>query len=300
MEVELKHHFKGHAWSVYTFCKGLDGDDFYSGSADKFVGSWNIKTEEFNGPLVKGSGSIYAILLEEKRQLLYVAQRDGVVLVVDLTKARPPKAIQAHDGDVFAISKDKEGRIFTGAGDGVLKVWTPDFDLLYAHKLSTKNIRSIHVSPYREEFYVGISDHTARVFDMKTITQKQVLLGHDNSVFTIETLDEDRIITSGRDAMIFVWENKNGEWTTVKKIPAHNYTVNHLTLSPNQQFFASAGRDKTIKIWDAKTLDLLKVIDRSKFKDAHTHSVNRLLWFDDETLLSGGDDRKILSWHIEV
>ncbi|MCO5248210.1 MAG: WD40 repeat domain-containing protein [Chitinophagales bacterium] len=298
MNIELQHHFKGHAWAVYTFTKGIEEDSFYSGSADKFVGSWNIKTLEFNGPLVKGSGSIYTIVLDRDRKLLYVGQRDGVILIVDLTKEKPPRAIQAHDGDVFAMARDDQGCIYSGAGDGVLKIWTSEMELIKAHPLSTKNIRSIHISPYGQEFYVGISDHTTRVFDIESVVQKQVLVGQQNSVFTIETLDENRIITSGRDATIFLWEKQNNEWFNTTTIPAHNYTINHLSISPNQQLFASAGRDKTIKVWDAKTLDLLKVLTREKYKDAHTHSVNRLLWYDDQTLISGGDDRKVLVWKL--
>jgi WD40 repeat protein len=74
--------------------------------------------------------------------------------------------------------------------------------------------------------------------------------------------------------------------------------VNHLSLSPNKKLLASASRDKTIKIWDAESLELLKVLDRTKYPTSHTHSVNRLLWLNDDTLISTGDDRKVICWKI--
>ena len=46
------------------------------------------------------------------------------------------------------------------------------------------------------------------------------------------------------------------------------------------------------------TMELLKVIDRPKL-DAHSASVNRLLWLDDNTLVSAGDDRRILVTRLE-
>jgi hypothetical protein len=41
------------------------------------------------------------------------------------------------------------------------------------------------------------------------------------------------------------------------------------------------------------------VLDLGKFEAAHTHSVNRVLWADEEQLLSAGDDKKILGWIIK-
>jgi WD40 repeat protein len=56
--------------------------------------------------------------------------------------------------------------------------------------------------------------------------------------------------------------------------------------------------DKTIKIWATENFQLLKVIDKTK-QNGHLSSVNKCLWMDDETLLSGSDDRTIMMWKIE-
>lgn len=81
------------------------------------------------------------------------------------------------------------------------------------------------------------------------------------------------------------------------EIPAHWYAINDLKLSPDGKYFASASRDKTIKIWDANSYELLKVLDNEKF-EGHTHSVNSLLWVNEHLLLSTGDDRQIIAWEI--
>jgi hypothetical protein len=56
--------------------------------------------------------------------------------------------------------------------------------------------------------------------------------------------------------------------------------------------------DKSIKVWDAHDLTLLKVIDQTKMK-AHKHSVNKVCWLSDKTFLTCGDDRMIFLWEIE-
>jgi WD40 repeat protein len=78
---------------------------------------------------------------------------------------------------------------------------------------------------------------------------------------------------------------------------AHLFTVNDIAYHPNGKFFATASRDKTIRIWDAVSFVLLKVIDSIR-NAGHLKSVNRLLWVDD-VLISCSDDRSIIAWEVK-
>jgi WD40 repeat protein len=56
--------------------------------------------------------------------------------------------------------------------------------------------------------------------------------------------------------------------------------------------------DKSIKVWDAEKLALLKVIDRSRHA-GHGTSINKVLWSNyDSQLLSASDDRTISVWSL--
>jgi WD40 repeat protein len=75
--------------------------------------------------------------------------------------------------------------------------------------------------------------------------------------------------------------------------------LNHLSFSPDGQWLASASMDKTLKIWNAQTLKLLKVVDYRRHA-AHTSSVNRALWLhDSEGIITCSDDRQVLGWHLQ-
>jgi WD40 repeat protein len=56
--------------------------------------------------------------------------------------------------------------------------------------------------------------------------------------------------------------------------------------------------DKTIKIWDAKTFTLLKVIDKVR-NQSHSTSVNKLLWLDNQNLASVSDDKMSMLWEVK-
>lgn len=81
------------------------------------------------------------------------------------------------------------------------------------------------------------------------------------------------------------------------KEAAHMFTINHLAFSPDGSLFATASRDKTIKIWDTYSLKLLKVLDTIRH-GGHINSVNRLLWLP-EMLVSASDDQRAIIWEVE-
>jgi WD repeat-containing protein 61 len=301
LNIQLQQIYSGHSDAVYALEKGLTDQIFFSGSADTFVGSWNVLTGTFEKPLIKTSAPIYSLLPDLPEQLIYVGCRGGLLYQVDISRRKAPRALEAHDKDVFCLAIDHlHQRLISGGGDGSLKVWTlPDLKLITAFKLSESNIRTLSISPSGKQLAVGSSDQSIRIFDLNSLHQTAFWVAHQPSVFTLTWLNEHVILSGGRDALLKQWTTgKDGLWTNELEIAAHNYTINHLQISPNGQYVATAGRDKAVKIWSADDLRLLKVLDRPKFEAAHTHSVNRVLWLDDHTLLSAGDDKRIISWHL--
>jgi WD40 repeat protein len=85
---------------------------------------------------------------------------------------------------------------------------------------------------------------------------------------------------------------------SIQKLPADYWAIYDIAFSPNGMYFATASRDKTVKIWDAENYVVLKRFEGQKYK-AHSHSVNKLLWLNQKQLLSTGDDGSIRLWGID-
>jgi WD40 repeat protein len=81
-------------------------------------------------------------------------------------------------------------------------------------------------------------------------------------------------------------------------VAAHLFAINHIAFSPSGEYFATASMDKSIKIWKADELKLLKVIDKGRHA-GHGTSVNKLVWTDFKNqLVSASDDRTISVWNL--
>jgi len=71
-----------------------------------------------------------------------------------------------------------------------------------------------------------------------------------------------------------------------------------VAYSPNGRYFATASMDKSIKLWEAATGRLLRVVDRAR-NAGHGTSVNKLFWSGRQNrLVSCSDDRSLAVWQI--
>ncbi|MEM9261488.1 MAG: hypothetical protein AAGA62_17745 [Bacteroidota bacterium] len=105
-----------------------------------------------------------------------------------------------------------------------------------------------------------------------------------------------RIISGGRDAQLRFFDLAYSRLPAAN-ITAHLSTINDLAFDPTGRYLATASRDKTVKLWEVDTWQLLK-FDEVVRDRGHVNSVNTLLWLDERTLITAGDDRRILEWEV--
>jgi WD repeat-containing protein 61 len=145
---------------------------------------------------------------------------------------------------------------------------------------------------------LACGDGSIRVFDTNNIIEKYKLTGHKKSVYSVAFHPQKNILVSGGyDAYLRFW---NGEkhFEQIQNIPAHNYAIYDIQFNETGDICATASRDKTIKIWDAENFLMPLRLDRKNY-NGHINSVNKLLWFKNDLLISSGDDQSIIIWKVE-
>jgi len=267
----------------------MGNGNFLSVGGGGMLVKWNVK--EKDGRLIsRFPEPIYSLAYHAERGVAALGTRAGNIYEIDIENNRLLREWSAHQESIFDLHYENE-YLFSAGHNGHLKKWggemaTPMLDL----KLSKKSLRCIHAT--KGALWIGGSEGSIwQLMDGEEDASESLKVS-DNSVFAIACLG-DQQITAGRDAHIRVWKNN----AKIKEISAHWYTIHALSLSSDQRFLASGSMDKSIKLWDTQSMELLKVIDRERY-GAHTSSVNKIVWLNDTQFLSCSDDRSIYLWEI--
>lgn len=298
MEVSVSSVMTGHHHGVYDL-QLYDGFVF-SAASDSIVAQWDYKLGLPVQPILTGTYPIYTLSLSEDK--LICGQRNGELIIADLSEKKLVTKLQLSSKELFFsyLYGKSEYNWLAGGGEGKLYFGSlNDKDSVHIVSVSTGNLRCVDVCKDADELAIGASDNLIYILSLKDKRIKHVLKGSENSVFTLRYLNENTLISGGRDAHLRLWKREGNNWNESAAIPAHNFTINKIALHPSGKYLASASRDKSIKIWSVDELKLLKVISPDKFPGIHTHSVNAVVW-DDDFLITAGDDKKVVVWQISL
>lgn len=296
MNVLKKEQYIGHKGSIFSLTKGKESDTFYSGADEGYVVEWNLANQSDGKLLVKVNRPVYSMYLNKEMNVLACGTAGGNIHLIDLESKKETRNIEAHQLGVFDLQQLGDTYISLG-GDGSICIWDMSFNLVKRIQASNKSARVLSVHPNRNEFAIGFSDCFIRIYNSEDFTLIKEIDAHSNSIFGLTYSPTGQYLYSGgRDVMLRNWNRWNND-TMELDIPAHTLHINAIAFSPNTSLFATVSMDKTLKIWDTKTNELLKVIDKVKH-GGHSTSVNKLLWVDDAHILTCSDDKTIILWNL--
>jgi WD40 repeat protein len=287
----------GHNDCIYTLQGSTSENIFFSASGDGMVVRWDLKDPDNGEVIAKLPNSVYALHHMRETELLIAGHNYEGIHVLDWKNKKETGSLQISKSAIFDIQGFENG-VIVASGDGsVARVDIEQMRIVSDHKASDKSARTIAVNKENGEIAVGYSDYFIRIFDAD-LQMKHEWRAHENSIFTLRYMPGNDFLMSGsRDARFRVWDVKAG-YTRAAEVVAHMYAINHIEFSPDGKHFVTCSMDKSIKVWDAEQLRLLKVIDRARHA-GHGTSVNKLLWTSyNNQLISASDDRSISVWHI--
>ncbi len=307
IEIEKKSQLLGHNAALYAL--DVSDDAIWTGGGDAWLVRWDFNNLELGQLVAKTEKQIFSLKKLATQQKILVGDMDGGVRLIDLEQPDASINIAHHGGKgTFASLQISENDLLTIGGNGVLTRWQiAPFRSIESVQLSRRSLRAIAYAPARGLIAVGGSDGHVFLLD-KNLNVLQVFKNaFESSIFSIVfSSDEKILIGGGRDAILKIWSLENDldtggcVFSLQKTINAHWFTINAIAMHPKLPIFATASRDKTIKIWSSETFDLLKVVDTIRH-GCHIRSVNRLAWLGDlETLVSVSDDRSAIVWSVKM
>ncbi len=300
IQVNKSHTLTGHNDCIYALKEGADPRYFYTGAGDGLVVEWDLDHPKDGVLLARLPHSVYALEVDPKRNFLIVGHNYEGIHVIDLEEKMESWNLKLSSAAIFDL-KVFGDELFVATGDGVLIVVDMQMRAVKRQvKLSSKSIRVLAIAPEKKHLALGFSDHSIQVLDLAAdAVPKARLEGHSNSVFALGYSPDEKILVSGgRDACLKFWSTDH--YLLEENVVAHLYAINYLSFREDGKFLVTCSMDKSLKIWEMTSRNLLKVIDKAR-NAGHGTSINKVFWSTySGVIVSVSDDRSIVIWQIEA
>jgi WD40 repeat protein len=283
-----QYQLLGHNGPIYAL--SLDSDFLYSAASDKLVVRWNLLEGVQDHFVVKTERPAFSILKSVLNDELIIGLDNGSLHVIDVQLKQELRHLKAHTSAIFSIAEHpKNGHRYSTDADGNLFIWDTAWNLVLQMPLACGKIRNLVLSQDAQFLFLACADGSIKVFDTEFYNLINDWLAHPEGCTTLCFLPDQTLLSAGKDAHIRHWHS---DGTLLKGFPAHKGTIYGIAALKNHAY-VSVSRDKTIKIWDALTQQIIQKIEVSG--KAHLHSINAVQVYHGK-FISAGDDKRIHVW----
>lgn len=253
------HMSEAHNQCVYTL--QYSGDHLVSGSRDKTVRVWDLRTKRLRLPPLTGhDGSVLCLQFDERpgQDLLISGGSDSDIIIWKFSNGDMIKRMKrAHDESVLNLRFD-ERYLVTCSKDKSIKIWNrrtllPN-DPEYPNRGSARNARY-------PDYIVDIQQLASRVdsFIHTPIEPFSLLMsfeGHNAAVNAIQILG-DEIVSASGDRKIMLWNLKTGILT--RSFSGHTKGI--ACVQYDGRRIVSGSSDNTVRIFDSSSSAEVATLD---------------------------------------
>jgi len=244
---------KGHTKKVTSVIYHPNKETAITASPDSQIRVWNIAASQTTHIIRAHEGPITAVSLHATGDYLLTTSTDEYWVFSDL-----------HTGQVLAKTGDTttphalttaafhpDGLIFgTGTSDSLIKIW----DLKERSNVANFPGHSGQISAmaFSENGYflaTAADDSTVKLWDLRKLKNfKSIVLDEG---YQVKSLSFDQsgsyLAIAGTDVRIYI----SKQWENIKTFGDHTALATGIKFGENAKFIASAGMDRTLKIYGA-------------------------------------------------
>ncbi|MEM9538894.1 MAG: WD40 repeat domain-containing serine/threonine-protein kinase [Cyanobacteria bacterium P01_E01_bin.42] len=200
---------EAHTGWIKTLAIAKSGQFLASGSADKTVKLWDIKTRELKQTLWGCEGEVRSLIFNPEGNLLIGGGADRAIRVWEVDRPQTRQILQGHSGAVNALAMSPSGRILlSGSDDRTIRIWDLQQGIVQQELQGhTDTIEALAMNGEGDLLVSGGGDRIGRIWHLGTGQLLHELEGHTAGIEAIAIAPDNRTIaTASRDKTIKLWQ----------------------------------------------------------------------------------------------
>jgi WD40 repeat protein/serine/threonine protein kinase len=274
--------FTGHEGHVSSVCLSADGRFALSGSYDKTLKSWDVKTGQCLRTFTGHEGHVSSVCLSADGRFACSGGDFSTLKLWDVKTGQCLHTFTGHTNWEHSVCLSADSRFALSKGeDKTLMLWdVKTGQCLHTFTGHTDSLSSICLSADGRFALSGSYDRTLKLWDVKTGQCLRTFTEHVGGVNSVCLSADGRFALSGsEDNTLKLWDIATGQ--CLRTFTGHAQGVSSVCFSSDSRFVLSGSGDNTLKLWDVKTGQCLRT-----FTEGGVNSV--CLSADGRFALSGG------------